>query len=144
MKRLARASVDPDPCAGNGSPSEAPTPLASDLADAAERAVHKALGDRERIAPLTLEPAPGDLTLSVCHEIITEVIWQDHEIGEVLDSLEPDRIGHGVKAVEDKETLDMIRERGVTLEIWSELNRSMAKLIWVTWPFAIVESDLIG
>ncbi|MCY7416927.1 MAG: amidohydrolase family protein, partial [Chloroflexi bacterium] len=39
------------------------------------------------------------------------------EIGEVIRQLEPSRIGHGVKAALDPRTLDMIRERGITLEI---------------------------
>ena len=39
------------------------------------------------------------------------------EIGEVIRQLEPSRIGHGVKAAYDPRTLDMIRERGITLEI---------------------------
>ncbi len=39
------------------------------------------------------------------------------EIGEVIRQLEPSRIGHGVKAAYDPRTLDMITERGITLEI---------------------------
>jgi adenosine deaminase len=39
------------------------------------------------------------------------------EIGEVLEYLDPSRIGHGVKAAYDPHTLDMIRERGVVLEV---------------------------
>ena len=39
------------------------------------------------------------------------------EIGEVIRQLEPSRIGHGVKAAYDPRTMDMIRERGITLEI---------------------------
>ncbi len=39
------------------------------------------------------------------------------EVGEVIRQLEPSRIGHGVKAALDPRTMDMIRERGITLEI---------------------------
>ena len=39
------------------------------------------------------------------------------EISEVVEELEPDRIGHGVKAAYDPRTMAMIRERGIVLEI---------------------------
>jgi adenosine deaminase len=39
------------------------------------------------------------------------------EIALVLNELEPDRIGHGVKAAYDPRTMAMLRERGVVLEI---------------------------
>ena len=39
------------------------------------------------------------------------------EIAEVLEQLEPDRIGHGVKAAYDPRTMAMLRERGIVLEI---------------------------
>jgi adenosine deaminase len=39
------------------------------------------------------------------------------EIAEVIEELEPDRIGHGVKAAYDPRTMAMIRERGIVLEI---------------------------
>jgi adenosine deaminase len=39
------------------------------------------------------------------------------EIAEVIGHLEPDRIGHGVKAAYDTRTMAMIRERGITLEL---------------------------
>ena len=39
------------------------------------------------------------------------------EIAEVVEQLEPSRIGHGVKAAFDPRTMDMIRERGITLEV---------------------------
>lgn len=35
----------------------------------------------------------------------------------VVESLEPDRIGHGIRAAESKKALDMLRERDITLEI---------------------------
>ncbi|HET7677076.1 MAG TPA: adenosine deaminase family protein [Candidatus Limnocylindrales bacterium] len=39
------------------------------------------------------------------------------EIAEVVEQLEPSRIGHGVKAAYDPRTLAMIRERKITLEV---------------------------
>ena len=39
------------------------------------------------------------------------------EISEVIEHLEPSRIGHGVKAAYDPRTMAMIRERGITLEV---------------------------
>jgi adenosine deaminase len=39
------------------------------------------------------------------------------EIGEVIEHLEPSRLGHGVKAAFDPRTMAMIRERGITLEV---------------------------
>ncbi len=39
------------------------------------------------------------------------------EVAEVIEQLEPDRIGHGVKAAYDPRTLGMIRERGIVLEV---------------------------
>ena len=39
------------------------------------------------------------------------------EIAEVVEQLEPTRIGHGVKAAYDPHTMAMLREREITLEI---------------------------
>ncbi|HWH36834.1 MAG TPA: hypothetical protein VNT28_03560 [Candidatus Limnocylindrales bacterium] len=39
------------------------------------------------------------------------------EISEVIEQLEPSRIGHGVKAAFDPRTMAMIREREITLEV---------------------------
>jgi adenosine deaminase len=39
------------------------------------------------------------------------------EVARVVELLEPDRIGHGVKAAYDPRALAMIRERGIVLEI---------------------------
>ena len=42
---------------------------------------------------------------------------EGHEsVAEVLEHLEPDRIGHGVRATENQDTLDILRERGTVLE----------------------------
>jgi len=39
------------------------------------------------------------------------------EIAQVIEQLEPSRIGHGVKAAYDPRTMAMIREREITLEV---------------------------
>jgi adenosine deaminase len=39
------------------------------------------------------------------------------ELGEVVESLRPDRIGHGILAVHDPELMDAIRAADITLEI---------------------------
>ncbi len=35
----------------------------------------------------------------------------------VVEQLEPERIGHGIRAAQDERVMDLLRERGVTLEI---------------------------
>jgi adenosine deaminase len=42
-------------------------------------------------------------------------------IQETIELTEPDRIGHGIHAIEDRQVVDLIKERGVTLEVnpWS-------------------------
>jgi adenosine deaminase len=39
------------------------------------------------------------------------------EIGEVVEHLRPDRIGHGILAARDEETMRLVRDSGVVLEI---------------------------
>jgi adenosine deaminase len=39
------------------------------------------------------------------------------EIGEVVEHLRPERIGHGILAAQDEETMKLLREAGVVLEI---------------------------
>jgi len=39
------------------------------------------------------------------------------EVAEVIEQLEPDRIGHGVKSAYDARTMGLLRERGIVLEI---------------------------
>ena len=39
------------------------------------------------------------------------------EIAEVIEALRPDRIGHGILAATDEETMRALRERGIVLEI---------------------------
>lgn len=43
---------------------------------------------------------------------------EGHEsVVEVLEHLQPDRIGHGIRATEDAHTMDMVAASGVTLEV---------------------------
>ncbi len=51
------------------------------------------------------------------------------EVAKVVELLEPDRIGHGVKAAYDPRTMAMIRDRGIVLEICptSNLNTRVVK-----------------
>jgi adenosine deaminase len=39
------------------------------------------------------------------------------EVREAMEALEPDRIGHGVRSVEDPTVMGMLRERGTVLEV---------------------------
>lgn len=39
------------------------------------------------------------------------------EVARVIEQLEPDRLGHGVKSAYDDRTMAMLRERGITLEL---------------------------
>ncbi len=52
-----------------------------------------------------------------------------HSVLEVLEHLEPERIGHGVRSTEDPETMDKLRMSGVTLELCpsSNLNTRVVK-----------------
>ncbi len=45
-----------------------------------------------------------------------ELLGPDH-VRATLDHLAPDRIGHGVRSVEDRRVLDDVVERGITLEV---------------------------
>jgi adenosine deaminase len=44
------------------------------------------------------------------------------EVREALETLEPDRIGHGVHAADDPDVLDMLHERGTVLEVCPSSN----------------------
>jgi len=48
------------------------------------------------------------------------------EVARVVELLEPDRIGHGVKAAYDPRAMAMIRERGIVLEICPTSNLNTA------------------
>jgi adenosine deaminase len=44
------------------------------------------------------------------------------EVREALEQLEPDRVGHGVRAADDPNVLGMLRERGTVLEVCPSSN----------------------
>jgi adenosine deaminase len=50
-------------------------------------------------------------------------------VRDVIKNLDPDRIGHGVRSIENDKTLEMVRERGITLEVCpsSNLNTRVIK-----------------
>ncbi len=52
-----------------------------------------------------------------------------NSVRDVIRHLEPDRIGHGVRSIENEKTLQMVRERGITLEVCpsSNLNTRVIK-----------------
>jgi adenosine deaminase len=52
-----------------------------------------------------------------------------NSVREVIKYLEPDRIGHGVRSIENDKTLEMLSERGITLEVCpsSNLNTRVIK-----------------
>jgi adenosine deaminase len=52
-------------------------------------------------------------------------------VKEVIEHLEPDRIGHGVKATEDLEVLDLVARSGTVLEVCptSNLNTGVLKTV---------------
>jgi adenosine deaminase len=68
------------------------------------------------LAPLVEEARAAGLgiTIHVGEEGGTDGIA---EIGEVVESLRPERIGHGILAAQDDEVLRLVREAGVVLEI---------------------------
>ena len=52
-----------------------------------------------------------------------------NSVRDVIEHLEPDRIGHGVRSIENDRTLEMVRSRGITLEVCpsSNLNTRVIK-----------------
>jgi adenosine deaminase len=44
------------------------------------------------------------------------------EVRDALEQLDPDRIGHGVRAADDPAVLDMLRERSTVLEVCPSSN----------------------
>jgi adenosine deaminase len=71
--------------------------------------------DYTQIAPMvaTARAAGLGVTIHVGEEGATGA----EEIGEVVESLRPDRIGHGILAAGDPELMTLIRDAKVTLEI---------------------------
>jgi adenosine deaminase len=68
------------------------------------------------LAPLVEEARAADLgvTIHVGEEGGSDGVA---EIGEVVESLRPERIGHGILAAQDEEVIRLVRGSGVVLEI---------------------------
>jgi adenosine deaminase len=68
------------------------------------------------LAPLVQQARAADLgiTIHVGEEGGADGIA---EIGEVVEHLRPERIGHGILAAQDEETMRLVRDAGVVLEI---------------------------
>ena len=52
-------------------------------------------------------------------------------VKEVIELTDPDRIGHGIHSIEDMNVVELIKERGITLEVnpWSNyLTNSVRKI----------------
>jgi adenosine deaminase len=48
---------------------------------------------------------------------------EGHEsVRDVIKHLDPDRIGHGIRSIENDKTLEMVREKGITLEVCPSSN----------------------
>src|SRR5215213_3935561 len=52
-------------------------------------------------------------------------------VREVIELTNPDRIGHGIHAIEDRQVVDLIKERGITLEVnpWSNYLTNSVRMI---------------
>jgi adenosine deaminase len=52
-------------------------------------------------------------------------------VKEVIEVIDPDRIGHGIHAIEDMQVIELIKERGITLEVnpWSNYLTSSVRTI---------------
>jgi adenosine deaminase len=71
--------------------------------------------DYTQVAPM-VETA-RDPGLGVTNHVGEEGATGAEEIGEVVESLRPDRIGHGILAAGDPALMALIRDAAVTLEI---------------------------
>lgn len=78
-------------------------------------------GDTAQFAPAFAIAARAGLTL-VPHA--GELLGAEH-IAQVLSTLRPDRLGHGIRAAEDPRVLDEIVDRGVALEVCPASNVSL-------------------
>ncbi|MDH4344825.1 MAG: amidohydrolase family protein, partial [Thermoleophilia bacterium] len=72
--------------------------------------------DYTQVAPMveTAREAGLGITIHVGEE---GGAYGREEIGEVVERLRPDRIGHGILAAEDAELMSLLRDAGVVLEI---------------------------
>jgi adenosine deaminase len=71
--------------------------------------------DYTQIAPMVALARSAGLGVTI--HVGEEGVTGGEEIGEVVESLRPDRIGHGVLAARDPGLMRLLREADVTLEI---------------------------
>jgi adenosine deaminase len=71
--------------------------------------------DYTQVAPMV--EGAKEAGLGVTIHVGEEGATGAEEIGEVVESLRPDRIGHGILAAGDPELLALLRETGIVLEI---------------------------
>jgi len=72
--------------------------------------------DYRQVAPMVDEARNGGLGITI-HVGEEGGELGREEIGEVIETLRPDRIGHGILAAGDKELMAALREREIVLEI---------------------------
>jgi adenosine deaminase len=81
------------------------------------------LADSERDFPLRefIEPVRKAKEVGLKVTIHTGEDTPASFIKETIELAEPDRIGHGIHAIEDMQVVELIKERGITLEVnpWS-------------------------
>jgi adenosine deaminase len=71
--------------------------------------------DYAALAPLVEEARAGGLGITI--HVGEEGATGAEEIGEVVETLRPDRIGHGILAAADPSLMQLLRDAAVTLEI---------------------------
>jgi adenosine deaminase len=71
--------------------------------------------DYTAIAPMVEKARAAGLGVTI--HVGEEGATGAEEIGEVVESLRPDRVGHGILAARDPELMRLLREASVTLEI---------------------------
>ena len=72
--------------------------------------------DYATVAPMVEEARAGGLGITIHVGEEGEAMGRE-EIGEVIELLRPDRIGHGILAAGDEELMSALREREIVLEI---------------------------
>ena len=72
--------------------------------------------DYRQVAPMVEEARQGGLGVTIHVGEEGGDVGRE-EIGEVIETLRPDRIGHGILAADDPELMAALREREIVLEI---------------------------
>ena len=98
------------------------------------KTVHWAMRHKDKILGVDLADSERDFPL---HEFVRPILKAKEAglkvtihtgedtpasyVKETIELVNPDRIGHGIHAIEDKEVVELLKERGITLEVnpWS-------------------------